>query len=125
MSGDARASDDGGWDADEVDSGDDRFNANADIDCDSCSDDDDPNATSVRNRDVDGDSGGSVDDGVGCVDCDCGKSDFDDGEVGRCGDSDFDDGVGDGDVDTNADGSCNDANSVNSTTRDVVTDPDA
>ena len=41
-------------------SGDDRFDTNSDIDCDSCSDDDDPNATSVCNRNVDGDSGGLV-----------------------------------------------------------------
>ena len=39
---------------------DDLFDANSDIDCDSCSDDDDPNATSVCNRNVDGDSGGLV-----------------------------------------------------------------
>ena len=41
-------------------SGDDWFDANSDIDCDSCSDDDDRNVTSVRNRNVDGDSGGLV-----------------------------------------------------------------
>ena len=128
VSGDTKASDNGGCNADEVvdgggcgddfdcvsddsgdDCGDDWFDANDDIDCDSCSDDDDPDATSVGDSDADGDSGGPVDDGASCVDCDCGKSDFDDG---------------DGDVDVNADGSGDDVSSVDAAKGDVVADPD-